>query len=72
MNSATVCRKVMLTIISCIVLYRTLKTSVYWIVGHIWLNTIETSSHKCQKRPTLGAKETYYMRTFASLPGSTQ
>ena len=24
--------------------------------------------HKCQKRPTRGAKETYYMRTFESLP----
>jgi hypothetical protein len=26
--------------------------------------------NKCQKRPTIGAKETYYMRTFESL-GST-
>ena len=26
--------------------------------------------HKCQKRPTVGAKETYYMRTFESLPAS--
>ena len=26
-------------------------------------------ANKCQKRPTSGAKETYYMRTFESLPG---
>jgi hypothetical protein len=24
--------------------------------------------HKCQRRPTKGAKETYYMRTFESAP----
>jgi hypothetical protein len=26
--------------------------------------------NKCQKRPTLGAKETYYMRTFEILPAT--
>ena len=28
-------------------------------------------SHTCQKRPTIGANETYYVRTFENLPDGT-
>ena len=28
--------------------------------------------NQCQKRPTIGAKETYYMRTFESMPPHPQ
>jgi len=34
-------------------------------------HTCPAQTKKCQKRPTIGANETYYVRTFENLPDGT-